>query len=60
MVQELARGDGQGVGGPRQGIGPATYCKCIKCGNKIKHIPNHPCADYVCPKCSGALVGSDV
>ncbi len=56
---ELARGDGQGVGGPRQGLGPAKYCKCTKCGNKINHIPNHPCADYVCPKCGGNLIGTD-
>jgi len=59
MKEELARGDGRGVGGPRQGIGPTKYCKCTKCGYKMKHIPDHPCTDYVCPKCSGSLVGRD-
>jgi hypothetical protein len=59
MSQELERGDGRGVGGPRQGIGPAKYCKCVACGHKMAHIPNKPCADYICPKCGGELIGTD-
>ena len=54
-----SRGAGRGAGGGRQGVGPTKNCKCIKCGYKMKHIPDHPCADYVCPKCGGELVGTD-
>ena len=30
-------------------------CVCIKCGNKVKKLPEHPCKLYVCPECNGGL-----
>ena len=58
-VNSMARGEGRGVGGGRQGIGPSKYCVCTKCGYKIAHRPDYPCADYSCPKCGGNLIGKD-
>lgn len=56
---EEARGDGRGVGGPRQGIGPARACKCPKCGKEYSKEVNVPCANKTCPDCGVALVGVD-
>ena len=33
-----------------------TYCKCLACGRKIKHVLDCQCEDYVCPKCGGDLI----
>lgn len=60
------RGEGAGVGGPRQGIGPAKYCVCPECGYVEEHEivgegKTIPCADKLCPECKAdvKLVGSD-
>jgi len=57
--EEYARGEGRGVGGPRQGLGPVAYCTCPKCDYKVKHTPNKPCLDMTCPKCGAKLVGTE-
>jgi hypothetical protein len=50
-----ARGEGQGVGGPRQGMGGPAYCVCPKCGHKAKHTPDIPCKSMKCPECGTAM-----
>jgi DNA-directed RNA polymerase subunit RPC12/RpoP len=50
-----ARGEGQGVGGPRQGDGGPAYCVCPKCGAKVKHTSDEPCKQQRCPKCGAAM-----
>ncbi len=50
-----ARGEGQGVGGPKQGDGGADYCVCPKCDYKVKHEKGKPCG--TCPKCGAKMVG---
>jgi len=50
-----ARGEGQGVGGEKQGDGGADSCVCPKCGYKAKHEKGKPCGN--CPKCGAKMVG---
>jgi len=50
-----ARGEGQGVGGERQGDGGASYCICPKCGYKATHEKGKPCGN--CPKCGAKMIG---
>ena len=57
---EEARGDGQGQGGPKQGDGGATKCKCSSCGNIVKHEKGVPCSKTKCPKCGGQMVGESI
>lgn len=54
-----SRGGGRGrrcgagadeVGGPFAG-GPADYCVCLNCGEKLPHTPGQPCSQMACPKC---------
>lgn len=54
---EKARGEGQGVGGPRQGDGGADKCVCPKCGATASHEKGTPCAETECPKCGAAMTG---
>jgi hypothetical protein len=54
---ELARGEGQGVGGPRQGDGGATTCICPNCGFVKVHNERMPCNTMKCPKCGTTLQG---
>lgn len=53
----MARGEGLGQGGTRQGIGPARKCRCPQCGYETMHQPGTPCTYYVCPKCKIRLTG---
>lgn len=57
LEQELARGKGQGVGGPRQGDGGTDVCVCPECGTKAAHKRGVPCTDHKCPKCGSAMTG---
>jgi len=50
-----ARGEGQGVGGEKQGDGGADYCVCSKCNYKSTHTKGKPCG--TCPKCGAKMVG---
>lgn len=52
-----ARGEGQGVGGPRQGDGGANTCICPKCGETISHDRGTPCQQMKCPKCGTTMTG---
>ena len=57
IEQELERGQGQGVGGPRQGDGGADTCVCPKCGATAPHQRGVPCVEQKCPKCGSSMVG---
>ena len=35
-----------------QGKGPEGYCKCSKCGYRIKHERGAPCFKLKCPNCN--------
>jgi len=52
---EKARGEGQGVGGERQGDGGAEECVCPKCNYKTIHKKGTPCG--TCPKCGAKMIG---
>jgi len=52
-----ARGQGQGVGGPRQGDGGADKCVCPDCGAEYPHDRGTPCNEQTCPECGATLVG---
>ena len=54
---EKALGEGQGVGGPRQGVGGAEICVCPKCGHEEEHKRDEPCAKIECPKCGTPMKG---
>jgi len=55
-----ALGEGQGVGGPRQGEGGTDMCVCPDCGARVKHDRGTPCAEVSCPDCEAAMVGEGV
>lgn len=57
-IDELARGEGQGVGGPRQGDGGTDTCKCPSCGYTASHERGKPCAEMKCPKCGTNMGGA--
>jgi len=50
-----ARGEGQGVGGEKQGDGGADKCVCSKCNYSTTHTKGKPCGN--CPKCGAKMVG---
>jgi len=50
-------GEGQGVDGPRQGVGGTDTCACPKCGHEVEHERGTPCAENTCPKCGAAMTG---
>ena len=52
-----ARGQGQGVGGARQGDGGTDQCVCPKCGATISHTRGTPCTQQKCPKCGASMIG---
>ncbi len=54
-----ARGDGRGVGGPRQGDGGADTCVCPECGTEVEHERGVPCAEMECPDCGTPMIGKD-
>jgi hypothetical protein len=56
-VLTKARGEGQGVGGERQGDGGADQCVCPECGATAKHEKGTPCNEQKCPKCGAAMTG---
>ena len=51
------RGEGQGVGGDRQGDGGADKCVCPECGATAEHEKGTPCTDVNCPECGAAMEG---
>ncbi len=38
------------------GAGPAGYCICPKCGEKVSHTSGVPCSSLKCPKCGSLLI----
>lgn len=54
------RNAGQGRRGGAVGEGPAGYCVCPKCGEKVKHIAGTPCTAMKCPKCESFLLREGV
>ena len=57
QLVEKALGEGQGIGGPKQGVGGADICICPKCDYEIEHKRGTPYAEMKCPKCGAALTG---
>jgi len=53
LGQEAVAGRGAGWRGQRgvTGAGPAGYCICPKCGEKIVHTAGIPCTSVTCLKC---------
>lgn len=43
------QGKGQG-GGAGFGVGPAGFCKCNACGEKVAHQASTPCYEVKCPQ----------
>lgn len=58
-AETKARGEGQGVGGPRQGDAGATTCVCPKCGHELEHNRGIPCTEVKCPECGATMEGKD-
>jgi len=56
-LKELARGEGKGIGGPKQGDGGTDYCYCPKCNHREKHERDTPCNELKCPHCGATLTG---
>lgn len=56
---KMARGEGKGVGGSRQGDGGANTCVCTSCGYTMKHDKGVSCAEIKCPSCGGTMKGSN-
>ena len=52
-----ARGDGRGVGGPRQGDGGTGTCICPACGHEQAHKRGTPCTDTECAECGEMMAG---
>ena len=55
----MGRGAGQGMGrmgGSRPGAGPAGYCVCTACGERVAHQRGIPCYSLQCPKCGKPMV----
>jgi len=57
QLEVKARGEGQGVGGEKQGDGGAESCKCPKCGKEYKKEKGKQCNEKMCPKCNVKLEG---
>ncbi|MBZ4666607.1 MAG: hypothetical protein JG770_1860 [Mahella sp.] len=58
MGQGPIAGRRAGLGGQRgtTSAGPAGYCVCPKCGEKIIHTVGVPCMSMKCPKCGAAMI----
>lgn len=54
---DKARGEGQGVGGPRQGDAGTDICVCPECGYEMEHKRGAPCNEVECPKCGSKMTG---
>ena len=55
-----ARGEGIGVGGPRQGDGGTDTCICPKCGETVVHTRGVPCNTVKCSKCGTQMTGKAI
>lgn len=53
------RGQGQGVGGARQGDAGTDTCVCPSCGATAAHERGTPCLEIACPKCGAKMQGAD-
>ena len=61
FIDELSKiaekGEGMGVGGPRQMMGGVSTCKCPKCEYEAPHKRGVPCTGKKCPKCGTMMIG---
>jgi len=54
---EFARGEGQGVGGAKQGDGGTDKCYCPECGHSMTHTRGTACTSMKCSKCGATMTG---
>lgn len=43
------------MGGPKA-AGPAGFCVCPQCGQRVPHERGVPCAEQKCPGCGAAMM----
>jgi len=51
----IRSGRGQGRGGGGFGAGPAGFCICHGCGEKVAHQAGTPCYGVKCPNCGATM-----
>lgn len=56
---EKALGEGQGVGGPKQGVGGTDTCVCPECSEEVEHERGTPCTEVECPECGVVMEGKE-
>ena len=56
-IDDKARGQGQGVGGERQGDGGTDTCICPNCRREKPHTRGVPCNKTICPDCGTPMIG---
>lgn len=51
------QGQGQGLGrmGGPKAAGPAGFCVCPQCGQRLPHERGVPCSGQKCPGCGAAM-----
>lgn len=57
MDEASGQGQGQGVGGPKQGDGGTDICECPACGVQAIHKKGVPCQEISCPECGTKMIG---
>lgn len=55
---QKVRGEGQGVGKPRQGDTGTGYCICPECDYIVEHERGTPCNEVECEKCGELMRGA--
>ncbi len=61
MMQQrgLGKGHGRGRGQGMGWGGPASICKCPKCGHEQQKQRGVPCTEMKCPECNTLMVRGD-
>ncbi len=60
LSKQAERGEGQGQGGPRQGDGGTSRCRCPECGHVQSKPKGEPCSEQTCNNCGHeGMMGMD-